>query len=318
MHQEGGDAESNVWGELFTDEVVQGLSLYEMNRQPMTRLPDDTEVTMSLRLINSDFRCPVCLGILHSTFATKECLHRFCNECITKSLRLGKRECPSCRVKCPSHRSLRPDESFDALIGTVYPNLESVEASEAKLEEQIKDNQRVLIENLDRGLRRQERLAKSKKTDTDTFGSSLKRKANAEDDDDRSDDSQALAALMSHGSLAMSEPPKKKVIIPSRDMEVEFALISLPTETNQLPQLEKKYIKTTCNCTVQHLYKYLGIKLEGGHHIHDFNIVMSKNKSHIILPPYCSLQFIMDHYWKSRNDLVLFYSLKSATPLPAN
>eukprot|EP00954_Amorphochlora_amoebiformis_P026741 1381074-Amorphochlora_amoeboformis.AAC.2 len=31
-----------------------------------------------------------------------ECLHRFCAVCIELSLRMGKKECPSCRTKCPS------------------------------------------------------------------------------------------------------------------------------------------------------------------------------------------------------------------------
>jgi len=29
----------------------------------------------------------------------KMCLHRFCHDCIQKYLRLGQKECPTCRVK---------------------------------------------------------------------------------------------------------------------------------------------------------------------------------------------------------------------------
>jgi hypothetical protein len=52
-----------------------------------------------------------------------ECMHRFCQTCIEDAIRLGKKECPNCRVKCTSRRSLRPDTFFDELIHLVYPDL---------------------------------------------------------------------------------------------------------------------------------------------------------------------------------------------------
>ena len=53
-----------------------------------------------------------------------QCLHRFCSECIQKCLRVGRKECPSCRIHVPSRRSLRYDTNFDAVIGKIYPNLD--------------------------------------------------------------------------------------------------------------------------------------------------------------------------------------------------
>lgn len=47
---------------------------------------------------------------------TKECLHRFCSDCIITALRSGNKECPTCRKKLVSKRSLRPDPNFDYLI----------------------------------------------------------------------------------------------------------------------------------------------------------------------------------------------------------
>ncbi|XP_068466699.1 putative E3 ubiquitin-protein ligase RING1a [Phaseolus vulgaris] len=62
-----------------------------------------------------------------------ECLHRFCKECIEKSMRLGINECPICRVRVPSRRSLREDPNFDNLISALVPDIdkyeEQVEAS---------------------------------------------------------------------------------------------------------------------------------------------------------------------------------------------
>lgn len=48
-----------------------------------------------------------------------QCLHRFCSDCIEKSLRWVKKECPTCRKPCPSRRSLRRDAVFDSLIELV-------------------------------------------------------------------------------------------------------------------------------------------------------------------------------------------------------
>ena len=64
--------------------------------------------------------CPICLGIMSAPTAT-ECLHRFCSECIETSLRIGKKECPSCRYPIATRRALRRDYNFEALMRTLYP-----------------------------------------------------------------------------------------------------------------------------------------------------------------------------------------------------
>lgn len=84
-----------------------------------------------------------------------ECLHRFCRECIDKSMRLGyvlktitlidpclssfyivkflckflfrNNECPACRTHCASRRSLRDDPNYDALIAALYPDIDKYE-----------------------------------------------------------------------------------------------------------------------------------------------------------------------------------------------
>lgn len=64
-------------------------------------------------------RCPICLDMLKKTMTTKECLHRFCSDCIITALRSGNKECPTCRKKLVSKRSLRPDPNFDCLISVI-------------------------------------------------------------------------------------------------------------------------------------------------------------------------------------------------------
>ncbi|GFZ03032.1 similar to RING 1B [Actinidia rufa] len=72
-----------------------------------------------------------------------ECLHRFCRECIDKSMRLGNNECPACRAHCASRRSLRDDPNFDALIAVLYPDIDKYEEEELALyeEEKARNNQ---------------------------------------------------------------------------------------------------------------------------------------------------------------------------------
>ena len=65
--------------------------------------------------------CAVCLGILVAPTAT-ECLHRFCSACIETSMRIGKKECPTCRFPIPTRRALRRDENFDGLLRCLYPD----------------------------------------------------------------------------------------------------------------------------------------------------------------------------------------------------
>ena len=56
--------------------------------------------------------CPICLDEVTNAMTTP-CGHRFCRGCIIQALNL-KRECPVCRCRVPTHRSLRDEESCPA------------------------------------------------------------------------------------------------------------------------------------------------------------------------------------------------------------
>ena len=73
------------------------LSRYELNRKPQELILDDTEIKVQRKSLNALLMCPICLDVLRNTMTTKECLHRFCSECITTALRSGNKECPTCR-----------------------------------------------------------------------------------------------------------------------------------------------------------------------------------------------------------------------------
>lgn len=108
------------------------LTPYEEQREPHAL--QEAVIQLSRSALNDQLRCPVCLSTMTGTMSTMEvscmfrkwaytkCMHRFCSECISKSLRWGKKECPTCRKPCPSRRSLRADSGFDKLIQLVCPD----------------------------------------------------------------------------------------------------------------------------------------------------------------------------------------------------
>lgn len=109
------------------------LTLYELQRKPQEPITDGTKIAVSPRSLQSELMCPICLDILKVTMTTKECLHRFCSDCIVTALRNGNKECPTCRKKLISKRSLRRDPNFDALIAKIYPDREEYEAHQSKV-----------------------------------------------------------------------------------------------------------------------------------------------------------------------------------------
>ncbi|KAK5883129.1 hypothetical protein CesoFtcFv8_019492 [Champsocephalus esox] len=135
------------------------LSLYELHRSPQEAVVDGTEVTVSPRSLHRDIRCPICLDMLKNTMTAKECLHRFCSDCIVTALRSGNKECPTCRQKLVSRRSLRRDSNFDALISKIYPSRDEYEAHQRSVLERLNrlHNKEALSSSIEEGLRQQAR-----------------------------------------------------------------------------------------------------------------------------------------------------------------
>nr|KAF6507658.1 ring finger protein 1 [Rousettus aegyptiacus] len=131
------------------------LSLYELHRTPQEAIMDGTEIAVSPRSLHSELMCPICLDMLKNTMTTKECLHRFCSDCIVTALRSGNKECPTCRKKLVSKRSLRPDPNFDALISKIYPSREEYEAHQDRVLIRLSrlHNQQALSSSIEEGLR---------------------------------------------------------------------------------------------------------------------------------------------------------------------
>ena len=130
------------------------LSLYELHRTPQEAITDNTEIAVSPRSLHSELMCPICLDMLKSTMTTKECLHRFCQDCIITALRSGNKECPTCRKKLVSKRSLRPDPNFDALISKIYPSREEYEEHQERVLAKLSQhhNTAALRQSIEEGL----------------------------------------------------------------------------------------------------------------------------------------------------------------------
>ena len=126
-----GTSDSNTFSKTWE------LNMYEFNRIPHEIIYDDTEIAVSPKVLQNELMCPICLDILKSTMTTKECLHRFCQECIITALRAGNKECPTCRKKLISKRSLRPDPNFDSIIAKIYPNREEYETLHERVLEKL-------------------------------------------------------------------------------------------------------------------------------------------------------------------------------------
>ncbi|KAL1095400.1 hypothetical protein V6Z11_D06G154500 [Gossypium hirsutum] len=93
-----------------------------------------------------------------------ECLHRFCRECIDKSMRMGNNECPACRTHCASRRSLRDDPNYDSLIAALYPDIEKHEEEELTLHEEEKARNKQIQASITQTLHRQLEVLGRKRT----------------------------------------------------------------------------------------------------------------------------------------------------------
>ncbi|KAF0700701.1 Aste57867_8755 [Aphanomyces stellatus] len=114
------------------DEVtlIEELTLYDIFRRP--RPPVDVPLHVPPALLQAELQCPVCLGVIREAVVIKACLHRFCDKCLKECLRMGIKECPSCRAAIgPKRSALGRDETFDWLVATIYPETSGEERSMA-------------------------------------------------------------------------------------------------------------------------------------------------------------------------------------------
>ncbi|KAL4239781.1 E3 ubiquitin-protein ligase RING2 [Mactra antiquata] len=298
------------------------LSLYELHRTPQEAITDNTEIAVSPRSLHSELMCPICLDMLKNTMTTKECLHRFCQDCIITALRSGNKECPTCRKKLVSKRSLRPDPNFDALISKIYPSRDEYEAHQERVLAELNKhhNTTALTHSIEEGLRQQalNRAQRVRKhADTDALLRNDTGSCTSNDNTPRkkirpfSDDSSTENSLLD--GLPESSQPE-----PSPQLnEIELVFKPYPKEGVERSD-DARYIKTTANATVDHLSKYLAIRLslevqndtdpstaEDSKYV---IFISSNGENYNPLAGNMTLDQVNDRYWKVNKPLEMYYA----------
>mmetsp|Transcript_57082 Transcript_57082/g.98334 ORF Transcript_57082/g.98334 Transcript_57082/m.98334 type:complete len:243 (+) Transcript_57082:1-729(+) len=208
------------------------------------------------------------------------CLHRFCSECIEKCLRIGRKECPSCRIHVPSRRSLRPDANFDAVIHKIYPSLTEYEANEEKLIQEVnksRNTNNAFTVTCRQGIQNQLRRRKSAQTDVQPSGGKRSRTTDE-------------GASKSHENL------------------VHFVLRRHPNE-KVASQLERIYMRTSADVKMENLDSYLATKL--GHidgQVYQIIYIAGPSADlHMALAGSMSIGEVCESFWDRTDDLVLYY-----------
>ncbi|XP_052604806.1 E3 ubiquitin-protein ligase RING2-like [Peromyscus californicus insignis] len=137
--------------QLVGETSEQGLQ--ELQGRSQKETTNDLEIVASNGDEYNNFRCPICLDTLKNTRITKSCFHRFCKDCIITALRRGNKECPVCRRKLISKRSLDSDPQFDALIMKMHSSCNEKDASQEKTLSRKKKykTQQALSVNIEKG-----------------------------------------------------------------------------------------------------------------------------------------------------------------------
>ncbi|KAL4100597.1 hypothetical protein QTP88_020639 [Uroleucon formosanum] len=321
------------------------LSLYESQRSPQEPITDDTEIAVSPRSIRNELMCPICLDVLKKTMTTKECLHRFCSECIVTALRSGNKECPTCRKKLVSKRSLRADPNFDLIISKIYPNRDEYEAQQTREMENLNKNhnQTNLVQSINEGIRlqtqnRQQRTKKNQREElSESSLSTTSKPSNSSSQDNVIRRMVQTKVAKKIKSVMISEKEGSTLTVDTTETteceregtskcmpvdEVEIVLKPHPTAMvsdnpfiNVLKENSVRYIKTTANATVDHLNKYLAMRLAvdlGSEHPEralNFLIYVAPTTDQFVsLKGNQTLRNVQEKFWKFNNPLEIFYS----------
>ncbi|XP_037094400.1 E3 ubiquitin-protein ligase RING2-like [Pollicipes pollicipes] len=328
------------------------LSLYELHRTPQEPVIDNTVIAVSPRSLHSELMCPICLDMLKNTMTTKECLHRFCNECIITALRSGNKECPTCRKKLVSKRSLRPDPNFDNLIAKIYPSRDEYEAHQERVLAKLNKShsQAALVSSIEEGIKIQAQNRQNRKKavadDSSNPGSQAPPTPVEAAPQGGAAEPAAEQPAPAAAPVPSAPPPAKRAKLTS---ENESSGLEAPSTSNDgeavdepaVPEIELvfkphpvemagdvallrdlkenavRYLKTTANATVDHLTKYLMMRLPldlesplAGN-LTNFSIQVSPAAGqYVTLPGDLTLDQVSERHWRVGRPLELVYAWK--------
>lgn len=330
-------------GQAFQPPKSWELSMYELHRTPQEAITDETEIALSPRSLHSELMCPICLDMLTSTMTTKECLHRFCHDCIITALRAGNKECPTCRKKLISKRSLRPDPNFDSLIEKIYPDRDEYEAHQEKVLEKLNQhtNQQALTSSIEEGLRiqaqnRLQRMLKQQRKQAEAMRQEVDEQMHTEESNDSTAPSTPHSPTTPTVMTNKKTPKRKQKDAPSSSQvsddtplsqelhDIEVVFQPHPDFTEGLPGA--RYLKTTSNATILHLRRYLAVRhallvkeedgqTSGSSKDDEFNIFVAtiENENFTLLEGTLTLAQIHQSYWFDNRAMELYYAPSSMT-----
>uniref|UniRef100_A0A915PXL4 RING-type E3 ubiquitin transferase n=1 Tax=Setaria digitata TaxID=48799 RepID=A0A915PXL4_9BILA len=89
---------------------------YDKSRKPhVLRAGVDTK-SVHFEWISKELECGICEKTIQNTMVVRNCMHRFCADCILQRIHTGARKCPSCHKVLPKKTPLKSDANFDAII----------------------------------------------------------------------------------------------------------------------------------------------------------------------------------------------------------
>jgi len=258
------------WQEPWVD---SRLTLYDLHRQPRAVNENpDAQLCLPMKVLNAEFVCPICLGYMDKTSIVMECLHRFCHECIQKCLRLGKKECPSCRIHIPSRRSLRPDPDFDALIRNILGDLNVLAEQERQQAQRAMDRNKAFSASRKRGMLQQANQRSVKKRSSSATSAAAKMPPSEQEVVPKEPNQSETK-----GNVAPLSPVNMK---PSPLVELE--LRRHPQE-HRVDQLAKEWLRLNGDATIRVLKVFLSRKLSH-YPPEDFEILSRfERQQHILL-----------------------------------
>ena len=313
------------------------LSPYELNRKPQEVITNETEIAVAPRSLHNELMCPICLDMLKDTMTTKECLHRFCHDCIITALRSGNKECPTCRKKLISKRSLRPDPNFDMLIMKIHPNREEYEADQDKFMASLhKQTLNVSLESLRlQALNRSHsKIRKYSSFDRDSLDRST------DSPQSPGEDSNGLSKRPKSGNFeseagdldddtemsSINSSPSESDPIPLPEIELVFQPLSPDSAPANSSLTTTRYLKTTTNATVEHLVKYLSMRhilenknnnIKGNNDVKDtppeslFTLYVSTGRGQFQpLVPSMTLDQVREEYFSHERSITIHYGYK--------
>ncbi|KAK6110205.1 Zinc finger C3HC4 type (RING finger) family protein [Brugia pahangi] len=96
------------------------LTSYDRSRKPHTLRSGVDTKSIHFDWISKELECGICEKTIQNTMVVRNCMHRFCADCILQRIHTGARKCPSCHKVLPKKTPLKSDANFDAIINKMW------------------------------------------------------------------------------------------------------------------------------------------------------------------------------------------------------